>query len=76
MDFEEYTYNRILTPKQFGAVTLISDGNGALVKKYSTVELGKAYFSMSNDAFFNIYGFNFVPEGDYWERSKRAAGKM
>ena len=76
MNLKEYMNTRILTPKQFGAVTFIYNGNGSVTKKYSTEELGKAFFSMSNDVFFNIYGFNFVPEGVYWERSKRAARKM
>jgi hypothetical protein len=61
---------------QKGDRVLVYNGNNELVETHPTVELGKAYFSMSNDSFYNIYGFNFVPSGRYWELSKRAAGKM
>lgn len=66
----------IKTPIQQGSTVHVYDGNGKLLESYPTVQLGKAYFSMSNDAFYNTFGFNFVPEGQYWELSKRAAGKM
>jgi hypothetical protein len=73
---DDFIKNIIKKPVQKGNTVFIYNGNNELVKTYSTVELGKAYFSMSNDNFFNVYGFNFVPSGRYWELSKRAAGKM
>ncbi|MFS0643812.1 hypothetical protein [Siminovitchia sp. 179-K 8D1 HS] len=76
MDLDNFIKNSIKNPKQVGSKVFVYNGNGELVETYDAVELGKAYFSMSNDIFFDIYGFNFVPKGIWWERSKRAAGKM
>ncbi len=39
-------------------VVIWSDGSTTL---YNDVELGCNWFKMSNDAFFNLYGFNFNP---------------
>lgn len=66
----------IRIPKQFGDKVYVYNGNGDLVKTYNTLDLGKAYFSMSNDIFYDIYGFNYVPEGIWWQRCKKAAGKL
>ncbi|PEC58414.1 hypothetical protein CN556_25025 [Bacillus wiedmannii] len=33
-------------------------------------DLAKDFFRMSNDAFFNIYGFNFVPKGRLFDEAK------
>ena len=80
MDFDAILAHKIKmsikTPKQVGSMVFVHNGAGELVETHKTIELGKAFFSMSNDAFYNTYSFNFVPEGKYWERSKRAAGKM
>lgn len=37
-------------------------------------DLAKAFFSMSNDDFFNVYGFNFVPKGRLWTEAKETLG--
>lgn len=66
----------IKNPVQKGSTVFVYNGSGRLVKTYSTLQLGKDYFSMSNDRFFSIYGFNFVPSGPYWQICKKAAGKM
>ncbi|GIO18134.1 hypothetical protein J18TS1_12340 [Oceanobacillus oncorhynchi subsp. incaldanensis] len=76
MDLDAFIKNSIKTPKQVGRKVYVYNGNHELVKVYDAIELGKDYFSMSNDIFFDIYGFNYVPRGRYWELSKRAAGKM
>jgi hypothetical protein len=73
---DDFIKNIIKKPVQKGNTVFIYNGKNELIKTYSTIELGKSYFSMSNDSFYNIYGFNFVPIGKYWELSKRAAGKM
>lgn len=45
-------------------------------KKYGTYnghnqwDLAKDFFRMSNDAFFKIYGFNFVPRGRLFDDAK------
>ncbi|MGR5968845.1 hypothetical protein ACT7C1_14180 [Bacillus paranthracis] len=33
-------------------------------------DLAKDFFQMSNDAFFKIYGFNFVPRGKLFDEAK------
>lgn len=76
MNLDTYLKNNFKTPKQVGDRVLVYNGNNELVQVYSTIELGKAYFSMSNDSFFDLYGFNFVPRGRHWKLSKKAAGKM
>lgn len=75
-DASMYIRSIIKTPKQRGDKVYVHDGNGVWVATYDALELGKAYFSMSNDMFYNIYGFSFVPSGALYEKSKRAAGKL
>jgi len=76
LDINEFIANSIKTPKQIGSVVLVYNGNGKVIETHRAIDLGKAFFTMSNDAFFDIYGFNYVPRGIWWEQSKRAAGKM
>jgi hypothetical protein len=76
LELDEFIANIIKNPKQIGSKVLIYNGNGKLVETYNAIDLGKSYFNMSNDIFFEIYGFNYVPRGIWWERSKRAAGKI
>lgn len=76
MNVDEYIKSQIKKPVQRGNTVYVYDGNGRLVNTYPTLELGEAWFSMSNDGFYNLYGFSFVPQGIYWELSKRKAGKM
>jgi hypothetical protein len=76
MNIDNLIKNNIKTTKQHGNRVLVFNGNDQLISIHSTIELGKSYFSMSNDDFYNFYGFNFVPEGKYWELSKRASEKM
>lgn len=68
---DDFIKRLIKNPIQKGDKVKVYNGNNELVKTYSTLELGKAYFSMSNDSFFNVYGFKFVPSGKYYELSKR-----
>jgi hypothetical protein len=76
MNSDDLLKNSIKNPRQIGNKVLVYNGNNEVVEVYPTLELGKAYFSMSNDSFFDIYGFNFVPRGTYWGLSKKLAGKM
>jgi hypothetical protein len=73
---DDFIKNIIKRPFQRGDKVLVYNGHNKLIETHSTIELGKAYFSMSNDSFFDVYGFNFVPNGRYHELSKKAAGKM
>lgn len=33
-------------------------------------DLAVAWFQTSNDAFYNVYGFNFVPKGELFTEAK------
>lgn len=76
MDLDSLIKNRLTRPIQKADKVFVYNGHNELVKVYPAIELGKAYFTMSNDTFFDVYGFNYVPRGIWWDRSKRAAGKM
>lgn len=40
-------------------------------KGHNQWDLAKDWFQMSNDDFFNQYGFNFVPKGQLFDEAKR-----
>lgn len=76
MNLDKFIKDSIKKPVQVQDRVFVYDGNGKIIEKHNTIDLGKAFFTMSNDVFFKVYGFNFVPQGGWWEKSKRAAGKM
>lgn len=76
MDTSDLIASMIKNPKQIGDKVFVYDGNDKLVHVYDTLDLGVSFFTMSNDIFFEMYGFNFVPRGIWWEKSKMLAGKM
>lgn len=76
MSIDNYLKNLVKKPIQKGDTVFVYNGNDELIRTYRTIDLGKQFFSMSNDSFYAAYGFNFVPEGLYWELSKKVAGKM
>ena len=39
-------------------------------KGHNQWDLAKDYFRMSNDTFFKVYGFNFVPRGKLFDEAK------
>ena len=43
-----------------------------IIRTYEATELTKAWFNMSNDTFFEIYGFSYVPSigMQQWYRKK------
>lgn len=76
MDINEFIKNSIKKPIQKGDKVFVYNGEDELIETHSTIELGRGFFSMSNDTFYNFYGFNFVPTGIYYNISKRLAGKL
>ncbi|MDE5564364.1 MAG: hypothetical protein K2I93_04360 [Oscillospiraceae bacterium] len=52
----------ILRNKRIIGKTLIVEFDDGSVKLYETIALGVKWFKMSNDAFYNLYGFNFTPQ--------------
>lgn len=52
------TATKIYCMPGWDIVVIWSDGSAVL---YDAVELGCKWFKMSNDAFYDIYGFNFNP---------------
>ncbi len=59
----------VVEQRVIGNVLMIIYNTGD-IKLYDAVELGCEWFRMSNDAFFNKYGFNFVPKGKLYDVCK------
>lgn len=60
----------IRTPKQVGNEVWVIDGNGKLVEKYSATNLTEEWLQMSNDGFYKLYGFNWIPPLDLQDKVK------
>lgn len=65
-----------MNDKQKDKIKADDDRGAYLIKKYgtykghSTFKLALDFFQMSNDRFFEIYKFNFVPRGELYEVAK------
>lgn len=51
--------------------TLYVRYSNGIVRTYDAVKLGCEWFQMSNDAFFDTYGFNFVPRGRLYDYCRK-----
>ena len=71
-----FSYIEIKTARQIFDQVFVYNQEGTLLEIHDVLELGKQWFCMSNDNFYSIYGFSWVPQGSLWERAKRAAGKL
>ena len=74
-----YDLNEIIyatSQKIFCDILLVTFSDGS-IKQYDAVELGYQWFKMSNDCFFDLYGFNFNPSqcGLYERCRKLVYGK-
>lgn len=61
----------VVDQKLFGDWLVVKYGSGK-IKHYNAFELGCEWFKMSNNAFYNRYGFNFVPHGELFDRCRIA----
>lgn len=57
----------------FGKV-ILPDGNGGIKGVYDPMKLATDFFTHSNDVFFEMYGFNWVPEEPYWSAARKKLG--
>lgn len=56
MMFKAYVVSQLMVDRTL--VVRMSDGT---VRTYDAVQLGCEWFKMSNDMFYEVYGFNFNP---------------
>lgn len=60
------------TEKRLLKETLFVTFSDGTVKPYDAIELGCQWFNMSNDDFYRVYGFDFVPaQYGLYERCRR-----
>jgi len=50
----------VKSKKEVGSLLFVKYSNGT-TKCFDAVELAVNWLSMSNDAFYDIYGFNYIP---------------
>jgi len=48
---------------------------GEIVSVHNTIDLATAFLTMSNDAFFHQFGFNFIPDSAYRQKAQAVIGK-
>lgn len=60
--------------QQYGFESVLVTFSDGSLKIYDTFELGCKWFKMSNDTFFELYGFNFNPHKipGLYEKCRRA----
>ncbi len=69
----ELEASKKMNDNQKGKIKADDDRGSYLIKKYGTYKghskfkLALDFFQMSNDRFFEIYKFNFVPRGELYE---------
>ena len=64
-NIEKVLIDMMRRPVEKGDTVYILNGADQVVEHYHVLELSKAFFMMSNDDFYELYGFNYVPKG-YW----------
>lgn len=65
----------IKKPVLEGDTVFVFDGSGKPLTSHPAIELAKQFFSMSNDSFYRVYGFNWVPPEPFYSRAKRQLGR-
>lgn len=73
---DRFRRDGIRKPVTHGQSVYVYDGHNNLVECYSAVELGVSFFKMSNDSFYDMYGFNWFPKGRVFDIAKRKATEM
>lgn len=61
----------IKRPVQCGRVIIVLDENDREIEKHDAVQLAMNWFRMTNDGFFQLYGFNWVPKGLLFDQAQR-----
>lgn len=54
-------------PVLVGRTIMVLNERGEALYKMDAVELAKHFFTMRNDAFFERYGFNWIPTGEIYQ---------
>ena len=53
-----------------GEAVFVKDLDGEVIGTYSALNLTRDFLTMSNDAFYNIYGFNWCPTFELQEKAR------
>lgn len=62
MDISDLMNFDIKRPIQKGSKVYVYDINDKLIEVHETSKLTKDFKSMTNDCFYDFYGFNFIPK--------------
>ena len=62
--------------KEFGTNVIVYDLNGKIKNIYNAIELAKIWFQSSNDGFYMMFGFNYVPSSRIYDIAKRQLGRI
>lgn len=73
IDLDRYFKERERNVHEVYGLVFVTDGFGKIVAKYNPVALGVEWFNMSNDMFFSVYGFNWVPRGQVYDEARKLA---
>lgn len=56
---------------QYGGTLYILDGEGRVQRRLDPLQTAIEWFQMSNDAFYALYGVNWVPKEPYYSQARR-----
>ena len=59
------------TARLVGGTLYILDGEGRVQRRLDPLETAIKWFQMSNDAFYALYGVNWVPKEPYYSQARR-----
>ena len=59
------------TTRLVGGTLYILDGEGRVQRRLDPLETAIKWFQMSNDAFYALYGVNWVPKEPYYSQARR-----
>lgn len=65
----------MLTAKQNGGLLIVRDGDGRLVRKLNAVAVAKDWLKLGNAAFYQKYGFRYMPRGRTLAEATRQMGE-
>lgn len=59
------------TARLVGGTLYILDSDGRVQRRLDPLETAIKWFQMSNDAFYALYGVNWVPKEPYYSQARR-----
>lgn len=65
----------VLSPIFTDTVVVYDELTGEFIRSYNADYLAEKFFTMSNDAFFVTFGFNWIPPEPYYTRARNKLSK-